>query len=102
MSASFSETWLPRILCAGTLAVAALLGLTVLAAPWLAATFAPSGWLGQLLTIFAHDAMVRRTALVSSIGLVVTAVVFFRPGTTESSQKPRSPKIPTHGNIAGA
>jgi hypothetical protein len=31
------------------------------------------------LLLFGHDALLRRTALVSAVGLVVTAFVFFRP-----------------------
>jgi hypothetical protein len=44
----------------------------------------PAGW-GRLLALFARDAALRRTAVASAAGLVVTAWVFFRP------QRPHRP-----------
>jgi hypothetical protein len=64
-------------------ASAGLLGL-VLLAPLLAPGPA---W----LSLFAHDAAVRRTAVASALGLLVTASVFFRPPGASSRQRHRRP-----------
>jgi hypothetical protein len=69
------DFWLPRLLFLATLGVAGALSGIVLLAPWLADNFHSS-----LFTMFAKDAIVRRTSLGSAVGLVVTAFVFFRPG----------------------
>jgi len=45
----------------------------------------------MLLTVFANDLAVRRTAIASSLGLVVTALVFFR-------SQPVSVDIPSDKN----
>ena len=69
------DFWLPRFLFVTTLGLAALLAAVVLLAPLLGEEQRPG-----LLSVFADDALVRRTALASALGLVVTAYVFFRPG----------------------
>jgi hypothetical protein len=75
MWARIRDFWLPRLLFITTLGLAALLSGVVLLAPWLAQENQPG-----LLSLFAGDAIVRRTTLASALGLVVTAYVFFRPG----------------------
>jgi len=70
------DTWLPALLFMGTLLLAAALALLVLLSPWLLSDNPQS----RLLQVFARDGTVRRTSLASSLGLAVTAWVFFRPG----------------------
>jgi len=72
---SLRDFWLPRLLFVTTLGLAGALAAIVLCAPWLADDHQPG-----LLSLFAKDAIVRRTALASAVGLLVTAFVFFRPG----------------------
>jgi hypothetical protein len=56
----------------------------------------------RVLTLFADDPVVRRTALASAIGLAVTACIFFRvPGAKSSSRKP-SPVVPPRPPVVGA
>jgi hypothetical protein len=69
------DFWMPRLLFVATLALAAVLALAVVAGPSLAEKNQHG-----LLGLFAGDVIVRRTALASSVGLAVTAYVFFRPG----------------------
>ena len=89
-------TWLPRLFFLGTLSLALALILAVVASPWVVSFYVPP----HLLTLFANDVTVRRTALASAAGLIVTAFVFFRPSA--ASQKKQSPKEPPPGNMAGA
>jgi hypothetical protein len=68
-----------RLLFLMTLALAVALAATVLVAPWLDADSSiADGW-SRVLSLFARDVAVRRTALASSAGLLATAFVFFRP-----------------------
>ena len=69
------DFWLPRLLFALTLALAASLIGVVFIAPYLVNKNQPG-----LMSLFANDAIVRRTTLASAVGLVVTGYVFFRPG----------------------
>jgi hypothetical protein len=70
--------WFRRWLYRLTLTVAAALGGFVLAAPFLGATPGPD--LGMMACfLFAHDDLLRKTAVVCALGLWITAVVFFRP-----------------------
>ncbi len=99
------EIWLPRLLFVSTTAAALGLLLTVLVAPWLdegphECTGAdPRALELELLDVFARDEVVRRTAVVSGLGLFVTACVFFRPAPPEESQ----PELrPPPDNIMGA
>ena len=85
--------WLSRFLFFLTLALAFGLAALVVATPW---TEEQEPW----LMLFAHDAIVRRTALVSAAGLAVTAMVFFRPKFFRS-RKLKS-KYPPPGTFAGA
>lgn len=57
----------------------------------------------RLLTLFANDAAVRRTALASAIGLTVTACVFFRQSGAGRSV-PRKPAavLPPRPPVVGA
>jgi hypothetical protein len=75
--------WLFRLTMLATAALTSLVLLT----PWLPRETLPRGGLGNLLATFAGDAVVRRTALGGTAGLLVTAFVFFR---TPPSSTPRN------------
>ena len=80
---------LPRLLFwLACLASAALLGLVALA-PLLARGPGADRW----LALFAGDAAVRRTAVASALGLLVTASVFFRPHPAPPPRR-RRPRPP--------
>ncbi len=66
-----------RLLFMVTVILAIALTALVILAPWLDGIVGP-GW-DRLLEVFARDTLVRRTALASAAGLLVTALVFFRP-----------------------
>jgi hypothetical protein len=80
-----------RLLFLATVFLSALLVGLVVVAPWLDADSYLPGW-ERLLSVFAGDTLVRRTALASAAGLLVTAFVFFRRGRirpdTESQPRP--------------
>jgi hypothetical protein len=59
--------------------------------------------LGAWVAVFAQDAVVRRTAVASALGLAVTAWVFFRrPGRSNSQSRSKPPRLPPPANMAGA
>jgi hypothetical protein len=76
----FEFGWLPRALFKITMALALMLGTTVLVAPFVARWNAARG--SQVMQLFAHDATLRKTAVASACGLAVTACVFFRSPRT--------------------
>jgi hypothetical protein len=63
----------------------------------------PTGW-RRLLALFARDTAIRRTALASAAGLMVTACVFFRPyrPTRVAPRKRRRTPAPPPPSVAGA
>ena len=67
---------MPNLLFFVTLLFAAVLMAAVVGGPYLAAAIAEPH---EVLVLFGTDRTVRRTALVSSLGLLATAFVFFRP-----------------------
>jgi hypothetical protein len=74
------EVWLPRFLFVITVALAVALAGTVFLSPYLVEDdIQPAEW-SRVIRLFALDGTVRKTALASSVGLLVTACVFFRPG----------------------
>jgi hypothetical protein len=82
------DYWLPLMLFAGTLLIAAILLVLVAVMPFLAEHFPISN---HVLALFAADVAVRRTSIAGAIGLIVTAWVFFRPkvlARKSSSEKP--------------
>ena len=84
------DYWLPMMLFACTLLLAAILLILVAVMPFLAEHFLTSN---HALAIFADDVTVRRTSIAGAIGLIVTARVFFRPNALarkSSSKKPPS------------
>ena len=78
----------PGVLFALCLALAAALVAGVVVAPYLDGGGPAEETGGRLLTLFARDVIVRRTALGGAAGLVATAFVFFRP---PYSRPPRAP-----------
>jgi len=83
-------TWLPRLLfwlvCLTALSLAGLVAF----APWLKDL--PSGEGARpTLRLFAEDAALRKTALASALGLLVTACVFFRQPPEEAEKGPIPP-----------
>lgn len=95
--------WLPRILFALCLVLAAALAGTVVVAPWVGPR--ESADLGdRVWNLFATDRVVRRTALACALGLLVTACVFFRPPNLfrRMLRRSKSDKHPPPGTIAGA
>jgi hypothetical protein len=71
--------WLPWFLRWFFLALAGFLIILILACPFLDDGRETPNYGQSLLAAFASDRAVRRTAIASSLGLVVTALVFFRP-----------------------
>jgi hypothetical protein len=95
--------WLPRFLFLVTVLASLVLTAAVFVAPILAAS--PDGGLwADLHALFASDIAVRRTAIASAIGLLVTAWIFFRPraGSAGYADQTRRKHRPPPSNIAGA
>lgn len=107
MAGSRHSSWLPWLLFHATVGIAGLLALLVVAAPWLSPGDGTPG-AGRVLALFAHDSALRQTSVASAVGLVVTALVFFRPSSDEPKKKPsrlkgrRNGKRPPPPSIAGA
>jgi hypothetical protein len=80
---------LPGLLWSLTLGASATLLALVLLAPLLAGKEDAGEVWPRLVGLFARDPLVRRTALASAIGLVVTASVFFRP----PRMSPAAPRV---------
>jgi hypothetical protein len=57
-------------------------------APLLDNDKAPEGRPTNVLTLLAHDTVVRRTVLAGAVGLLATGFIFFRP---PYGRPPRSP-----------
>jgi hypothetical protein len=74
------EVWLPRFFFLVTMLLAAGLAGGVFFASQVQTDAIEPRELGRVIQLFAHDTTVRKTALASAVGLVVTAFVFFRPG----------------------
>src|SRR5262245_24146943 len=92
-----------RTLFYGTAALAVILAAAVGLAPFLAGTidFGPDG--NRILLLFAEDGVVRRTALASAAGLIVTTLVFFRPGLLRARAASRTRRnLPSSNTFAGA
>ncbi len=85
------DYWLPLMLFTVATFVAAALLLLVAAMPFVAEYFVINN---DLLSLFAGDAVVRRSSIAGAIGLIVTAFVFFRPraAAPNANSTARSPK----------
>lgn len=94
-----TEVWLPRLLFWLACAVAAGLVGLVLLAPLLARAAVTPGTAARWLDLFAADATVRRTAVASALGLLVTACVFFRAAPAASRQPARKQSRPPAGGV---
>ena len=75
------------------LGTAATVGIGVVAAPYVLGDRTDAS---NLLQLFARDMTVRRTAFFSSVGLLATAFIFFRP--TILKKKKKDPAV----NMTGA
>ncbi len=95
--------WLTWLLFRLTLLLAGVLVLLVVICPLFDVDGTrPAGW-HLLVKLFAQDVSVRRTALASAIGLIVTAAIFFRAGRLPRikwRKSSRQPPPPT--GVAGA
>jgi hypothetical protein len=95
-------TWLPRLLFRSAFTLSLLLIVLVIVSPLVDNGDAqPEGWT-RLLALFAHDAAIRRTALASAFGLMVTACVFFRGPTRPAPRNRRRTTAPPPPSVAGA
>ena len=93
---------IPRLLFRLALLLSLLLFLLVILAPLGDNGEAqPAGW-GRLLALFARDAAIRRTALASAVGLMVTACVFFRPRLPPYQRRRKRTTAPPPPSVAGA
>ncbi len=86
MSRRPAPNWLAAVLWWSTVGLSAGLLLAVLLSPPLVSHLGEDMEVPRVLTLFARDAVVRRTALASALGLMVTASVFFR------GSRPRTPE----------
>ena len=113
MSARLPLSWLPRWLSRVTVGMAIALIVLVSVAPFLdnaqaetnaGRLVAETNGPGRLVALFARDATLRRTAVASALGLLVTAVVFFRPLRPSPPIEPQreKPGPPPPAGLAGA
>jgi hypothetical protein len=94
--------YMPRFLYRASLFLVAGLLLLVLLSPALDTGDARlRGW-RQVVGIYARDRIVRRVTAVGAIGLLVTAITFFRPQARSRSKTDRSLRGPPPANIVGA
>lgn len=73
------QRFISSVLFLFTVAAALAIGGLVVAAPWLTEIETDPPIWERIVRLFAEDITVQRTALASSLGLIVTAWVFFRP-----------------------
>jgi hypothetical protein len=93
---------IPRLLFGLAILVSLLLILLVILAPLGDNGNAqPAGW-ARLLALFARDPAIRRTAVVSAVGLIVTACVFFRRRTRPTPRRRKRTTAPPPPSVAGA
>jgi hypothetical protein len=90
MSFAPAQPWLPRVLFRATMTAAAGLVGLVLLAPLLPldSSHSPAT---KCWHLFANDGTLRQVAVVSAVGLWITAVVFFRPRIPEAEGLDREP-----------
>ncbi|GIW79727.1 MAG: hypothetical protein KatS3mg105_1534 [Gemmatales bacterium] len=90
---------LPRVfLLALAVALLATLALAGAIRNWLE----PGGIVGDILTLFAYDSGLRRASLVSAIGLIVTAFVFFSPSVVPNANPKKKTSEPPTRRMVGA
>jgi hypothetical protein len=88
----FEFGWLPRLLFKITMALALLLGTTVLVAPMVVGMNSVRDV--RVVHLFARDSVLRKTALASAFGLAVNACVFFRSPRTPLLEPDPAPPEP--------
>jgi hypothetical protein len=87
---------IPRLLFLLAITLSFLLIVLVIAAPLV------DNGEARLLSLFARDPALRRTALASAAGLIVTACVFFRPPRRPPQRKRKRTAAPPPPAVAGA
>ncbi len=92
------DYWLPLMLFIGALLVGTLLIGTVIALPYVHEHLPVEH---ELIDLFAEDPVVRRSSIAGSIGLIVTAFVFFKPNASVLTRKETTRKPPSD-TMAGA
>jgi len=101
MAGRLRWAWLPRYLFWASLAAAVVLAGLVLLGPLLDNEVRrPAGW-RRLVALFARDAVLRRTAVASGVGLAVTAFVFFKSPRPRPGTLPQ-PRLPPPRDVVGA
>jgi hypothetical protein len=104
MRTPLPSVWLPRLLFGITVALGVALLALVILCPLVAAADLPAAGWPRLAGLFAHDAVVRHTAIAGGLGLLATAWIFFRtagplPLPTRKLRPSRHHRPPT---VAGA
>lgn len=90
------RSWFAWLVYRLLLLIAVALILLVIAAPWVENRVS-----SRVLAVFARDTTLRRTALASAVGLIVTAYVFFRlPGSAR--REASTPRQSPPSDVAGA
>ncbi len=87
---------IPRLLFGLASALSVLLFVLVIVAPLV------DNGESRLLALFAGDPALRRTALASAAGLMVTACIFFRPPRRPPQRKRKRTTAPPPPTVAGA
>jgi hypothetical protein len=98
MLQALRDTWIPLTLFVATLIAAVVLLALGIATPYVI-DFLPSEI--RLFELYAEDAVVRRVSIASGIGMIVTALVFFRPSTSLWPRQGAARK-PSADTMAGA
>jgi hypothetical protein len=95
---------IPRLLFRLAFTLSILLIVLVILAPLVDNGDAQPAGRPRLLALFARDAALRRTALASAAGLMVTACVFFRPRGPHrpAPRKRKRTTAPPPPSVAGA
>jgi hypothetical protein len=88
--------WLCEIIAGALIALVVLCPLIDLGSS------ADHGW-SKALALFGHDAVLRRTAIASAVGLAVTAGIFFWPAARSRPRPRKRSKLPpSSADILGA
>ena len=97
-------TWISRLLFWLTVGLGVGLLALVGFCPLVAAADVPAAGWPRLAGLFAHDAVVRHTAVAGGLGLVATACIFFRSAgpLPLRPRKLRPPRYPRPPSVAGA
>ena len=93
---------IPRLLFWLASALSLLLIVLVMVAPLGDNGEAQPTGVERLLALFARDPALRRTAVASAAGLLVTACVFFRPPPRPPKRRRRRTTAPPPPSVAGA